>query len=112
MGEVERRGSLRREAAALEVSDVRLGRTQRPPVSCDLESARLDRHEVQVEIRCPGVEQEALDHHLGLRVLPFTEVVVPDASVDVGDVDRGPEPVLEGAPHLIAAVDRDGILDA
>ena len=45
------------------------------PVRGDLESARLNRHQVQVEILGPGVEQELLDHHLGSFVLPLAEVV-------------------------------------
>ena len=60
----------------------------------------------------PGVEQELLDHHLGQRVLALAEVVEADPPLRVGDVDRRPVVIGEGAPDAVVAVDRDRVLDA
>ena len=95
---VEPRAGLRGEPAALAVAEVGLGRLQRPPVGRHLQAAGLDHHEVLVDVLCAGLEQELLDDHLGHGVLALAEVVVPDAALGIGDVQRRPEAVGEGAP--------------
>ena len=65
-----------------------------------------------VEVLRPGIEQELLDDHLGLGVLALAEVVVPDPPLRVGDVDRWPIVIVEGAPDAVVTVDRDRIPDA
>ena len=58
-----------------------------------------------------GVEQQLLDRHLGHGVLALAEVVVPDPSLGIGEVDRRPEVVGERPPDPVVAVDRDRVLD-
>ena len=109
---VEASGILLGEARGLAVAGVRLGRLQRLPVGGHLESPRLDRHQLLVDVVRAGVEQQLLDDHLGHRVLPFPEVVEADPPLAIGDVHGRPEVVVEGAPDPVVAVDRDRVLDA
>ena len=112
VGPIEGGDLLRGEAGALAVSEVGLGRLQRPPVGGDFEPAWLDIHEVLIDPLRARLEQELLDDHLGHRVLPLTEVMEADPPLCVGDVDGRPEVIREGAPDAVVAVDRDRVLDA
>ena len=109
---VERGVGFGGEAAALAVADVRLGRLERPPVGGHLEPLGFDHDEILVDVVRACVHQQLLDDHLGHRVLALAEVVEPDASLGVGEVDRGPEVVGERLPDAVLAVDRDRVLDA
>ncbi len=57
---------------------------------------------------CPGLAQQLLDDPLAFLVSALAELMVPDAPLRVGDVDRGPVPVGERVPDCVVAVDRDG----
>ena len=105
------RAGLRGETAALAVAEVRLGRLQISPVGRHLQAAGLDHHEVLVDVFGAGLVQELLDGHLGHGVLALAEVVVPDAALGVGEVQRWPEAVGEGAPDGVVVVDRHGVFD-
>ncbi len=60
---------------------------------------------------CACFAEQLLDDLLGLLVLAFAKVVIPDPSLRVGDIDRGPVCVVERAPHRVVVVDRDRIVD-
>src|SRR5206468_6738590 len=49
-----------------------------------------DGTEVVGDAVASGVAQQPLDDHLALCVSAFTELVVPDSALRVGDVDGGP----------------------
>ena len=55
--------------------------------------------------------QQLLNDPFALFVLTLAELVVPDSSLRVGDVQRRPVLVAEGPPDRIVAVERDRILD-
>ena len=58
-----------------------------------------------------GITKEHLNRALGLFVATFTEVLVADAALCVGEVQRGPELVRECVPDRVVVVDRDRVLE-
>ena len=58
-----------------------------------------------------GFGQQPLDDHLRLLVFAFAEVVMPDASLDVGEVESGPVVVGERAPDRVFVIERDRVVD-
>ena len=107
MGFVEASDLVLREAGALPVARIRLGRLERPPVGRHLEPDGVDVHEILIDVFHACVHQELLDHHLDRGVLTLAEVVVADPSLDIGDVHGRPEVVRERAPDRIVGVERD-----
>ena len=101
----------RREAAAPAIPEVRLGRSERPPVGGDLEALRVHRDEFRIEALDARLEEQLLDDHLGHGVLALAEVVVADPSLGVGDVQGRPVVVGERLPDAVVAVDRDRVVD-
>ena len=101
-----------RKARALAIADVRLRRLQRLPVSRHLESMRLHGHEVLVHALRARLHEQLLDRHLCRRVLALAEMVVPNPTLRVGEVQRRPVVVGEGAPDGVVVVDRDRVVDS
>ena len=58
-----------------------------------------------------GVGQQVLDHHFGLLVFAFAEVVMPDMPLRVSEVQGRPVVIGEGAPYRVVVVDRDRVVD-
>ena len=58
-----------------------------------------------------GFGQQPLDDHLRLLVFAFAEVVMPDASLDVGEVESGPVVVGERTPDRVFVIERDRVVD-
>ena len=52
-----------------------------------------------------------LDATLAVVVPAFAELVVADPALGVGEIDRRPVAVTEGAPDLVIRVERDGVRD-
>jgi hypothetical protein len=76
-----------------------------------LEALVGDRDQVVTDAVAAGLAKQLLDRPLALCVSAFTELVVPDSPLGVGDVHGGPVPVAERPPNRIVAVERDRILD-
>jgi hypothetical protein len=55
--------------------------------------------------------EQLLDDALEFLVASFTEVLVADDAVPVGEVQRRPVAVGEGAPDLVVVVDGDRVGD-
>src|SRR5207342_1850216 len=60
----------------------------------------------------PSLGEQFADSRLRLTGPAFTEMVVTDAAVGVGEVVSGPILVLEGSPDRVVAVDGDRVGDA
>jgi len=75
------------------------------PVGRRLHADALDGHGLALE------PEQLLDDALGLLVASFAEVVVAEDAVAVGEVQRRPIAVGEGAPDLVVVVDRDRVVD-
>ena len=101
----------RGEPGRLTVAEVRLGGAQAPIVGRHLEAAGIDRHETLIDVGGTGVQQQLLDRHLRHGVFALAEVVVPDPSLCVGEVDRRPEVIGERPPDAVVVVERDRVGD-
>jgi hypothetical protein len=64
-----------------------------------------------IDIGTAGFGQQLLDDSLGLLIRALAKVVVPDRSVGVREIERGPVSVGERVPDRVVAVDRDRIPD-
>ena len=95
------------EAGRLRVPEIRLAGPEVVPVGLHLCSLCVRRDEAGLDPRDARLGEELLDRQLGALVLTFTEVVVPDASLRVDEVQRRPVVVRERTPYLVAIVDRD-----
>ena len=58
-----------------------------------------------------GLGEQSLDDHLRLLVFAFAEVVMPDASLGVGEVESGPVVVGERDPDRVFVIERDRVVD-
>src|SRR2546421_4615164 len=108
---VERGPTGRRKVLSLLVAEVRLGRAQVRPIGLSLDAIGSDRDQVVTDALASGLPQQLLNDPFALFVLTFAELVMPDSSLRVRDVHRGPVPVAESTPDRIVAVERDRIPD-
>jgi hypothetical protein len=97
------------QVAALLEAEIGLGRSQVGPVGRRFNTAGNDGDAVVTDPVAARVSQQSLDHPLRFLVRLLAEVVVPDPSFGVGDVDRRPVVVAEGPPERVVRVDRDRI---
>src|SRR5918998_3081890 len=102
---IQRRARRRPVLAAARGAEVGLGRAQVIPVGRRLHAGSFDGYELAVDA------QELLDDALELLVASFAEVLVADDAVAVGEVQRRPVVVGEGAPDLVVVVDHDRVVD-
>jgi len=100
----------RGEAGGTAISDVGLRGTQAGPVGRRFDTGGLEEHEALVDVDT-GLAQEHLEDHLGFLVLALTEVVVPDPTLGVGEVQRWPVVVVECPPDRVVVVHRHRIGD-
>jgi hypothetical protein len=87
------------------VAEIRLGRPQVVPVGLRLHPDASDGDELALDAEQP------LDDALGFVVTCLAEVLVPNHTVRVDEVERRPVVIVEGAPDLVAVVDRDRVVD-
>ena len=59
----------------------------------------------------PASRKQHLEDHLGFLVLAFAEVVVPDPTLRVGEVQSRPVVVVERPPDGVVVVDRHRVAD-
>src|SRR5215211_5511236 len=102
---IQRRARRRAVLAAARGAEVGLGRPEVLPVGRRFHAGSFDRYELALHA------EQLLDAALELLVASFAEMVVADDAVPVGEVQRRPVVVGEGAPDLVVVVDRDGIVD-
>src|SRR5689334_8489325 len=87
----------RREILGPLVADVVLRRLQARPIGGRLDAAGVDRRRSVGGATRPGLGQQLLDDHLRPVVRALAELVVPDASLRVDEVEGGPILVPEGS---------------
>ena len=58
-----------------------------------------------------GLGQQPLDDHFRLLVFAFTDVVMPDPSLGVGEVERGPVVAGERTPDRVFVIEPDRVVD-
>ena len=98
MSPVERGIARRGEPPCLLETQVGLGRLQARPFGLSLQTVRSDRHQVAGYALPSGLAQQPLNEPLALFVSALAELMVPDPSISVGDVDGRPISVVERAP--------------
>ena len=100
-----------RESFGASVADVGLGSLEAGPVRGLLEPVRHDGREVTGNSLCAGVGQQSLNDPFRTLVLALAEFVMPNHTLCVDEVLRGPIVVGEGLPDRVVVVERDRILD-
>jgi hypothetical protein len=58
-----------------------------------------------------GLGQQPLDDHFRLLVFAFADVVMPDPSLGVGEVERGPVVAGERTPDRVFVIEPDRVVD-
>src|SRR5215213_6771431 len=111
MSPVERGIARRGEPPCLLETQVGLGRPQARPVGLSLQTVRSDRYQVAGYALPSGLAQQPLNEPLALFVSALAELMVPDPSICVGDVDGRPISVVERAPDCVVVVECDGIIN-
>src|SRR5207247_10271132 len=74
-------------------------------------SIRVDSNKFLADAGGSGGIEEVLNHHFRLLIFPFAEVVMPDISLRISEVDRRPVMVPERTPYRIVAIDRHWVTD-
>ena len=100
----------RGEAGSAPIAQVCLGRSQIAPIRRHLGAFGLDGHERRIEVFLARFAKQLLNNHLRHGVLALAEVVVADPSLLIGDVERRPEVVGEGAPYGVVAIERNRVI--
>ena len=100
----------RGEADGAPVADVAFRRSEAGPVGGGLDTFGRDAHEALFDVGT-GLPQEHLEDHLGLLVVAFAEVVVPDATLGIDEVQGGPVVVVERLPDGVVVVHHDRVAD-
>jgi hypothetical protein len=89
--------------------EIALRRLEAGPIGGSLTSTARDRDQLSSHALVPCRDQKLLNGGFRPGVLAFAEVMMPDFSLGIDEVEGRPVLVLEGIPDGMVAVHRDGV---